>query len=276
MSETNTVLDGGGGTATDGPSQETPARRSEGRSVEAEIHIDAPVERVWHALTDADELERWFPLEARVEPGEGGEVWMSWKNEFEGASRILAWEPPRRLLTTWGELDGSAATGQRTEYLLEGREGGTFLRVVTSGFGDDPKWDAWIEGTRRGWAFELRSLKHYLERHDGEARDVVYLRRRTDLPREEAWARLIGPDGLAAEDFGGTVLDDSPPGQLAMLADSPPGLVRMSLEPCMDGADGIDVTLWLSAWGEHGADPERIRSEWRALLAGLFPEGAFV
>jgi uncharacterized protein YndB with AHSA1/START domain len=248
---------------------------SPGRSVEAEIEIDAPVERVWRALTDADELIRWFPLEARVEPGQDGELWMSWQNEFQGASRILAWEPPRRLLTTWGDVDGDSASGQRTEYLLEARGGRTFLRVVTSGFSDEPGWDAWVEGTRRGWKFELFSLKHYLEHHAGQERDVVYLRRRVALAGEEAWNRLTGKDGLAPGDLRGTVVDDSPPVQYAVLANAPRGLVRISMEPCHGDEDGRDVTLWLSAWGDHGNAIERIRSEWRALLEGLFPEGAF-
>ncbi|HET6639495.1 MAG TPA: SRPBCC domain-containing protein, partial [Gemmatimonadota bacterium] len=39
------------------------------RAAKGEIAIDAPVEVVWKALTDARELERWFPLEARVKPG---------------------------------------------------------------------------------------------------------------------------------------------------------------------------------------------------------------
>jgi uncharacterized protein YndB with AHSA1/START domain len=246
----------------------------EGRRVEAEIEIDAPIDAVWHALTDADELVRWFPLDARVTPGEDGELWMSWKNEWEGASRILAWDPPRRLRTTWGEIDGEVG-GQRTEYNLEARGGRTYLRVVTSGFPDDPTWDAWVEGTQRGWTFELFSLRHYLEQHAGEDRDVLYLRRRTRLPRQEAWERLTGPDGLAPRDFGGRVVDLSPPTQFAAVAESPPGLVRMSMEPCHDGPDGLDVTLWLSAWGEHGVDLTRVEKEWRALLAGLFPEGTF-
>lgn len=263
---------------------ETPAIQEEkpghepaaGRSVEAEVEIDAPIERVWRALTDEDELVRWFPLAARIVPGEGGELWMSWQNEFAGTSRILAWDPPHRLLTTWGEFDGDRETGQRTEYVLEARGGRTFLRVVTSGFSDDPTWDAWVEGTQRGWIFELFSLKHYLERHAGEDRDVIYLRRRIDLPREEAWARLTGPDGLDRDGFDGTLVDDSPPAQLAVLADSPSGLVRLSMEPCHGGPQGHDVTLWLSAWGDHANDLDRLRAEWRALLSGLFPEGEFV
>jgi hypothetical protein len=28
--------------------------------------------------TDGEELKRWFPLDARVTPGEGGKIWVSW------------------------------------------------------------------------------------------------------------------------------------------------------------------------------------------------------
>jgi uncharacterized protein YndB with AHSA1/START domain len=57
---------------------------------------------VWQALTDACELERWFPLEARVTPGEGGSIYMSWKNEYTGESSILVWEPLHHLRISWG------------------------------------------------------------------------------------------------------------------------------------------------------------------------------
>ena len=40
----------------------------------AEIDVTAPASEVWKALTNADELRRWFPLEARVMPGVGGKV----------------------------------------------------------------------------------------------------------------------------------------------------------------------------------------------------------
>lgn len=38
---------------------------------------------VWRALTEAEELTRWFPLQARVTPGEGGEIWMSWNGHAD-------------------------------------------------------------------------------------------------------------------------------------------------------------------------------------------------
>ena len=160
------------------------------RSVEATIEIEASPEAVWRALSDARELERWFPLEARVEPGEGGSVFMSWKNEYAGESRITVWEPGRHLQITWGFSDEEKEITQLTDFHLEGGKGRTILRVVTSGFPEDPSWDAWYEGTRQGWAYELASLKRYLEKHPGQDREVVYLRRRVKLPAEEAWERL--------------------------------------------------------------------------------------
>ena len=39
------------------------------RSIETQIEINAPVEAVWKALTDAAELANWFPVKARVKPG---------------------------------------------------------------------------------------------------------------------------------------------------------------------------------------------------------------
>jgi uncharacterized protein YndB with AHSA1/START domain len=37
-----------------------------------EIVIDAPIEAVWKAIVDGEELTRWFVEEATVEPGVGG------------------------------------------------------------------------------------------------------------------------------------------------------------------------------------------------------------
>lgn len=55
------------------------------REVVKESFIAAEPDEVWQALTDARELTRWFPVEARVEPGLGGSIWLSWG---EGAGAI--------------------------------------------------------------------------------------------------------------------------------------------------------------------------------------------
>ena len=109
----------------------------ETRAARGETLIDAPPERVWRALTEARELERWFPLEAEVEPGPEGRIWMGWGNEFGAWSRIRVWDPPHHLRTEWIMTEGGE--GQITDYHLEGEGGHTRLRVVTSGFLLPPK-----------------------------------------------------------------------------------------------------------------------------------------
>jgi hypothetical protein len=144
---------------------------------------------------------------------------------------------------------------------------------VTSGFPDDPSWDAWYEGTRQGWAWELVSLKRYLERHPGQDREVVYVRRRVKLSDHEAWDRLFGPGGLPARPLGSRPFIEAPPVQYAGHADDRNAMVRVGTEPCMGKPDFRDVTLWLSAWGPETEGVEELRQEWSALLERIFPDG---
>jgi uncharacterized protein YndB with AHSA1/START domain len=251
-----------------------PATEPATRAAEGEIEIDAPVEAVWKALTDARELERWFPLEARVEPGEGGAIWMSWKNEYAGEQEILAWDPPRHLKTSWSMHAGDQPP-QVTDYKLETRGGKTIVRVVTSGFPTDASWDEWVQGTIDGWAFELRSLKEYLERHRGEDREVVYLRRRVALTPEEIWSRIAAPGALGGKPLGAEAIIETPPRQWAAIVEKLGGaLLRVGSDPCGDaGSRERDVTLWISAWGDARKELPEIRDDWAALLERLYPQG---
>jgi uncharacterized protein YndB with AHSA1/START domain len=69
--------------------------RKPAQRVELSVELDAPLEAVWKALTDGEELSLWFPLPARVTPGAGGSVWMSWGPLWEGEAKIEIREPNR-------------------------------------------------------------------------------------------------------------------------------------------------------------------------------------
>jgi uncharacterized protein YndB with AHSA1/START domain len=64
--------------------------RKKERRTEREVEINRPIENVWKALTDANELARWFPLAARVTPGLGGKIFVSGGPAFEGEAEIVA------------------------------------------------------------------------------------------------------------------------------------------------------------------------------------------
>ncbi len=270
------------------------------RSIEKEIRILAPVEVVWKALTDAEELMRWFPLEARVTPGEGGAVWMSWKNEYQFNTPIAAWKPSEHLRLIYMEPTPAAKPGEpgmpfevpyqiALDYHLEGRAGETILRLVHSGFSPDASWDSQYDGTVSGWEFQLYGLKLYLERHRGTPRKCIVCRAmRPTLSRQEAWDRLWGPMGLgtrvhrppgevgvryalttaAGDHLEGMVEFWSPPVNFAATVTTlNDAWMRIHLdELAMFGVR--DVNLWISTY----ALPEQQVSELQGRFDGLFAE----
>ncbi len=276
------------------------------RMFEMTLEIDAQVDRVWKALTYAGELMRWFPLEARVRPGKGGSIWISWGPEFEAEQQIEIWEPNRRLglkMKRWfdhpAEMSDAFGPGPGAEepqrqiaidYFLESRGGKTVLRLVHSGFGRDASWDDEFESISRGWAFELRGLRHYLERHAGRTRQAVWLRRKSAVSIGETWRRLWSGEGFLAggridglkefdryeirtaegETLGGIVQVNIPGKQFAGTIEEWNGAFFRTELDIRDGR--AEVMVWLSAYDAPAAVVDAFRAGWTQRLAMLFPE----
>ena len=258
-----------------------------GRSLEERIVIDAPAETVWRALTDAEELMRWFPLEAKVEAGAGGTMWLSWDSPNGATARIEVWEPNRRLRTVEPRRDGAGRPVELVvDYFIESEGGRTTLRVVHSGFGAGADWDTEYDGTKRGWRYELRGLRHYLNRHRGMARRVAWVAARTSLSPEACYAGIMGA-GLAREGevtgldegdayrivggagaFEGIVLVNRPPldfaGTVANLNDA---LLRYEFY-------GGSPRLWLATWGVEESVVRALEARLREILVRAVPPGA--
>lgn len=172
---------------------------SKPRAFEMSLDIAAPAEDVWKALTEARELTRWFPPEAKVESGLNGSVYLAWGKMFEWKCAITAWEPNKHV--RWSEQlhpggdKTRAAVPIAMDFHIEGKGGRTVVRLVHSGFSMDQTWDAYFDGISQGWGFELRSLKHYLEKHRGRDRKVVWVRTPVGENYEEDTVRLIGDRG---------------------------------------------------------------------------------
>jgi uncharacterized protein YndB with AHSA1/START domain len=139
-----------------------------------EIEIDATPDQVFRAVSEAEEIKRWFAPIARVDPRVGGEYFISWGPGMEGApSTITIYEPGRRFAaakersTPYG-ADASAQPGPPltivVDYQIEAIAGGkTLLRLVHSGFGQGAGWDNEFEATRTGWTEFMQALKRMLE-----------------------------------------------------------------------------------------------------------------
>jgi uncharacterized protein YndB with AHSA1/START domain len=254
-------------------------RKDQGaRTFDMSIDIAATPDAVWSALTEARELTRWFPLEARVTPGEGGSMFWGWGGGWAGESAIAGWEPNRRLKlieTRQGfDADGKPLTDPgdnrelAVEVTLESRAGKTRVRLVHSGFGVGANWDDELDGVSAGWQFELRTLRHYLERHRGRNRIHAWARASSDLTAAEVWARLLEsrafelPRPLPSEGrpytvrFGthhlsGTTLMTIPDEDFAGTAgEVHDGLFRIGT---FRAAGRTGVMVWLSSYDEEDA-----------------------
>ena len=271
---------------------------SPARQFERQIEIAVDPDTVWRALTDARELTRWFPPEARVEPGPGGTIFMSWGEGMEGPSAIEAWAPGRHLRLAADHPDpskprrddGTRPTARLVrDFWIAGDAGRTVLRLVHAGFGPDAAWDDEVGALDRGWAWFFLQLRHYLERHAGQDRAHIWMHRRVACATADAWARVVGPDGLGLGDavsagapgdpyaatgaagagIAGTIAWlDAPTNFAGTLTDPDDALLMVEVLPAYGQAM---VSLFVSAWGDAAPGAEAWRTRAEHLLGRLFP-----
>jgi uncharacterized protein YndB with AHSA1/START domain len=132
--------------------------------VKRELAIRAPRDRVWAALTQPDELVRWFPTKrAEIDARPGGDALFEWEESMDEAVVDVV-EPPSRLVFRWRPA-GLVRPHTTVSFTLEEIPGGTRLTLVESGFASLPDQIAQQsqEGNDAGWAEELRELQAYLE-----------------------------------------------------------------------------------------------------------------
>ncbi len=70
-----------------------------GRSYEKKFEVAAPPEAVWKAITEGEELTRWFCLHATCESGVGGKHEIDWGGGAKGSHTIVIWKPNVHLRT---------------------------------------------------------------------------------------------------------------------------------------------------------------------------------
>ena len=145
------------------------------RSHETVIDLKATPEEVFRAVTDPEQIVKWFAPEARVDPRVGGEYVFSWGPGMEGKTTISAWEPGKHFGTRSERSKAYDGKGRPVEtgvvqqicvdYYIESLGGGvTRLRLVQSGFGPEAAWDDEFADTKSGWADFLKKLKELVEK----------------------------------------------------------------------------------------------------------------
>ena len=143
--------------------------------IERDVLIDAPVERVWALITQAEHLGTWFgDAGADIDLREGGELELRWKEHGTSRGRIERVEEPVAFAFRWAPFKDPGGpepvNGNSTlvEFTLVTEGDGTRLRVAETGFASlDTSPDQQArnhESNSRGWSLELGELADYATR----------------------------------------------------------------------------------------------------------------
>lgn len=87
----------------------TLSKEDDSFAVRIERQINAPIQKVWEALTSPEWLNCWL-AEASVEPRLGGSIEVDFSSDgvdSEMRGIIRAWNPPHELEYTWDETNSS-------------------------------------------------------------------------------------------------------------------------------------------------------------------------
>ena len=129
--------------------------------IRKELTIQATRQQVWAALTEPEQLKRWFPTkDAVVDLRPGGEIYLEW-DDANATGIFDEIDPPNRLVYRWHPAgDGHPSTS--VEFTLADAEEGaaTSLTVVERGFAQLPPESR--DGNVEGWTSELQELVDYL------------------------------------------------------------------------------------------------------------------
>ncbi|TWD82740.1 uncharacterized protein YndB with AHSA1/START domain [Kribbella amoyensis] len=107
-------------------------------SVEREVYVQARPDQVWNALTQPEQLARWYAFGgAELELRPGGRLVLRWDEHGEFRGFVEKVEPGRRFAYRYAvepDVDPAPGNSNQVEFTLTPEGEGTRLTVVESGF----------------------------------------------------------------------------------------------------------------------------------------------
>jgi len=250
------------------------------RRLEKSVELDATPEQVWAAIATGPGISTWF-VPTRLEPREGGEVSRDFGGGYTDTSRVLHYEPGRRIVFGAGPETADGGPQHAFEFLVEARDGGsTVLRFVQSGFDDDAEgWENEYNSLDKGWDLFFGNLRAALTHFPGLPVTVVVSFVSAAGTRADAWPLLLRGLGLAAVPAVGAEVTFAPEGAepISGVVDvatpeflgirSASGLHRVGAE----GDSGCGVSAYHYFFGVP-IDRAAVTTAWQGWLDGLFPQ----
>ncbi|WEX77594.1 SRPBCC family protein [Sinorhizobium numidicum] len=142
--------------------------------IEKSIELNAPIEKVWRALTDYDAFGEWFRVKLEgpfvvgevttgriTYPGHEGLKWVSVTERMD-APRLFSFRWPHPADPN---ADSSTEPSTLVEFHLKPTPTGTHLTIIESGFEnlpEDQRMEA-LRGNEGGWEIQTGNIKAYVE-----------------------------------------------------------------------------------------------------------------
>jgi uncharacterized protein YndB with AHSA1/START domain len=136
--------------------------------------IEAPIDRVWRALSDYREFGEWFKV-ALDQPFEAGKpstghMTVPGYEHIRWNAEVVAVEAPHRLAFRWHpyaidpNVDYSNEPTTLVEFTLSERDGGTEVQVVESGFDALPanRRDEAFRMNSQGWEKQMANIRDHV------------------------------------------------------------------------------------------------------------------
>jgi uncharacterized protein YndB with AHSA1/START domain len=137
-------------------------------AIEKEILIEAPLEVVWHLVTEPAQIRQWFADEAEIDLRVGGLGALTSRGKDSYQLQVEAFDPPRRFAFRWVRRPQRVVRSDNSllvEFILQPENGKTRLRVVESGFEaidwSDEEKSKYAEGHANGWQTVLGRLRDH-------------------------------------------------------------------------------------------------------------------
>jgi uncharacterized protein YndB with AHSA1/START domain len=153
--------------------------------IEKRVVLRAPLDRVWRAISDAEEFGRWFGVRfdgpfvagaavgAAIVPTTVDDEVAKRQEAHAGAKstwQIVAIEPKRRFAYRWHpfaidpDIDYESEPTTLVEFTLTEAPDGVLLTIVESGFDAIPasRRSASFEANSEGWAIQTDMVRRYV------------------------------------------------------------------------------------------------------------------
>lgn len=130
------------------------------KTITKERFIKATPERVFKALTEKAQLERWFVQQADIELKPGGAIRTNWMPDMGERGTIQEVVPGHSFVFTWeGDFSPQPTT---LAFRLKEQDGGTLLSFTHSGIGEGAGWEAYAT-IDKAWDAHLQDLTSWIE-----------------------------------------------------------------------------------------------------------------